>query len=106
MAFSREDAAHELVRYHFQVEPALVRVYILFSKDDADLIKLLEVNAATVPTGSVEPFGFAPSTDVPFRTLIAEVTPEEEAGIRAGRVQLPTGWRLEDAETINRPEAA
>jgi len=106
MPRSKEEAARELVDYHFRVEPALLRVYILYSNEDADVIRLLEVNAATVATGSVEPFGFAPSGDLPYRTVIAEITPDEELAVRAGRVPLPHGWRLEDAQTIDRPEAA
>jgi hypothetical protein len=69
-------------------------------------IKLLDVNAATVATGSFEAFGFAPTLTVPFATLIAEVTPEEYARIERNESRLPEGWSLANARQFPRPQAA
>jgi hypothetical protein len=106
---SRHEAAHRLIRWHFEVEPELREVYLIAegSEDSADApIKLLEVNSATLPTGSVEPFAFAPTKDVPYPTLIAEVTPEELQALQTNPDALPAGWSLDGAERIERFEAA
>jgi hypothetical protein len=106
---SKDEVARELVAAHFKVEPGLRRVYRILSDKEADPaepIKLLEVNASTVSTGSVEPFAFAPTKDTPFPMVIAEVSPEELAGLEEKRLPLPAGWSLERAEIFNPPEAA
>jgi len=103
---TKDEVARDLAQYHFRVEPELIRVYIILSGSAGEPIRLLEVSSATVPTGSVEPFGFPATGDVPYPTVIAEVTPEEEDRIRQGKVKLPDGWDLDSAERIERPEAA
>lgn len=99
--------AEELIRWHFEVEPALVRVLRVLgpNEDDPDEpIKLIEVNTATLATGHFEAYGFAPTRDVPFRTLIAEVTPDELARWRA-ESSLPKGWDVDGARHYERPAA-
>ena len=59
---SKDAAARLLIDWHFSVEPELREVYRIVMDDEGsqeEPIRLLEVNAATVPTGSVEPFGFS-----------------------------------------------
>lgn len=103
----KDSVAEDLIRWHFQVEPGLVRVYRVISKNEDDPrepIKLIEVNDQTVSTGSFEAYGFAPTLDVPFPTLIAEVTPGElEELRRSGRI--PEGWDVEHAIQYQRPAA-
>ncbi len=106
---SKDDVARELVDLHFRVEPALSRIYRIRSEredDPREPIKLLEVNANTVPTGTVDTFAFAPTKDIPVPTVIAEVTPEEHQQLREGKLPLPRGWSLDGAETFERPQAA
>jgi len=105
---ARDTVARELIAWHFRVEPELQRVFILRSGVDASPdapIRLLEVNASTPATGSVEPYGFAPTVDVPFRTVIAEITPEEYEQLLANPAALkhPPGWDLSFAEEVTRP---
>lgn len=105
---ARDAATHNLIAWHFLVEPELKRVFILRSSDDGSPdapVRILEVNAATPATGSVEPYGFAPTADVPFRTVIAEITPEEYEQLRADPATLkhPPGWDLSSAEEVTRP---
>jgi len=69
--------------------------------DPNEPIKLLEVNAATLSTGSVEPFGFTPTQSVPFRTVIAEVTPEEFERIRKNEIGLPQDGLREAGEGLS-----
>jgi hypothetical protein len=106
---TKDEVVTSLAAQHFRVEPDLSRVVRIVSANENapdEPIKLLEVNAATVATGSVEAFGFAPTPAVPFATLIAEVTPEEYARIERNEIRLPEGWSLANAQQIPRPEAA
>ncbi len=102
---SKEQVARELVQAHFQVEPHLVVVWRIVSDNEAlptEPIKLLEVNEATVATGSITPFAFAPSNDVPYPTMIAEITPEEFDAAKREPARLPHGWRIERAVRFDR----
>jgi len=103
---SKDNVAKELVEAHFNVEPHLVVVWRLVSANEASAtepIKLLEVNVATVATGSVTPFAFSPTQDVPFPTVVAEVTPEEFEAVKKDPSKLPAGWDLEHAIKFERP---
>ena len=106
---AKDAAARRLIQWHFAVEPELREVYRIVLDDEGsqeEPIRLLEVNAATVPTGSVEPFTFSPTKEIPFRTVIAEITPEELASFRSNPKALPKGWSLSRAERFVRPESA
>ncbi|HFE44210.1 MAG TPA: hypothetical protein ENJ18_01785 [Nannocystis exedens] len=104
---NKDEIARRLIRWHFEVEPGLNVVHRILSEnedDPAEPIKLLEINTATVATGSFEAYRFAPTRDVPYPTLIAEVTPDELEQLRAeGRI--PESWNLERAQTHRRPAA-
>jgi hypothetical protein len=109
MALTKDEAARELAEWHFGVEPDLQKVIRIVSdnEDEPDEpIKLLEVNAATVATGSVEPYAFAPSPSVPFPTVIAEITPDEYERVRQNEIRLPAGWSLARTQLFERPRAA
>lgn len=106
-ASAKESAARELARRHYQVEAGLTRVFRLTGSAAAEMrpsepIKLLEVNAATVPSG-VMPlhFGPAPASGIPFPSVIVEVTPAEFDKIRTEEIKLPKGWVI--GEEIARP---
>jgi hypothetical protein len=105
----KDQAARELVDHHFTVEPGLNLVYRLVNDNEAsptEPIKLLEINEATIATGSVEVFGFGPSRNLPFSVEIAEITPGEFELFRNDPRALPTGWDLNRAEVFERPKAA
>ena len=103
---TKEESAKELAEAHASSEPELKRVirFLAASGEEstAEPIKLLEVNAATVTTGSVELFAFAPSKLVPYPVVIAEVTPDEYERIEQGKIALPKGWSLENMREIFR----
>jgi hypothetical protein len=103
----KDAAARRLIEWHFTVEPELREVYrIVVDNEESqeEPIRLLEVNAATVSTGSVEPFTFSPTQEIPFRTVIAEITPEELESLQMNPEALPEGWNLSRAERFVRPE--
>lgn len=106
---AKDAAARRLIEWHFSVEPELREVYRILMDNEGsheEPIRLLEVNAATVPTGSVEPFAFSPTREIPFRTVIAEITPEELDSLRAHPEALPRGWSLSRAERFVRPQSS
>lgn len=108
---TKEQVATDLIRAHFEVEPYLTEVWRILSENEAseeEPIKLLEVNGATVATKRVMPFCFGPTKDVPFLTVIAEVTPQELEAIRRDPTRLPQGWSLDGgrARRFTRPDAA
>ena len=105
MSRTKAEVARELVAWHFCVEPDLRAVFVLQSRAD-EPIRLLEVNAATVATGSVDAFAFAPPKETPFATVVAEITPEEMDQVSRKELTLPPGWSLENADRIVRPDAA
>jgi hypothetical protein len=109
MARTKDEVTQELADWHFGVEPYLERVIRILAENEdepGEPIKLLEVNAATVATGTVEAFAFAPSKSVPFPITIAEVTPEEFERIARKELPLPRGWSLENSTQFPRPRAA
>jgi hypothetical protein len=108
MTRDRNDAAKRLIHWHFEIEPELQEVWLIIDDGTSpdEPIKLLEVNAATPATGSVEPFSFPPADDIPYRTIIAEVTPEEFEALRERPNDLPPGWDLSRARRFQRPKAA
>lgn len=106
---AKDAAARRLIQWHFSVEPELREVYRIVMDDEGsqeEPIRLLEINAATVATGSVEPFAFSPTEEIPFRTVIAEITPEELESVRSNPDVLPKGWSLSRAERFVRPKSA
>ncbi len=93
---NKDSVAKALVEAHFAVEPHLTEVWRVIGDNESSAtepIKLLEVNVATVATGSVTPFAFSPTQDVPYPTVVAEVTPEEFEAAKHDPSRLPKGWR-------------
>jgi hypothetical protein len=104
----KDRAARELVEWHYQIEPGLELVYRVLSDDEdnpKEPIKLVEINSTAVGTGSFEAFAFAPSADVPYTTVIAELTREQLQMLRSSGA-IPPGWNLDNAIEIRRPVAA
>lgn len=101
----REQIARELVDWHFEVEPMLTEVYVFIGEGE-DPIRLLEVNEGTLRNDRFEAYVFAPTKNVPYRTAIAEVTPDELVRLQQTPGALPPEWNLDRAEIFRRPEAA
>lgn len=107
---SRDLAARDLAARHFRVEPGLTHVFRLNAAPDAEgrpgePIKLLEVNAGTVPSGVLPlHFGPAPASGILYPSVIVEVTPAEFDRIQARELALPRDWTI--GEEITRPADA
>jgi hypothetical protein len=97
----KDEVARLLADAHRAIEPAISRIIRLVADPDREddfhePVKLLEVNPATSPSG-IFPIAFtADPPDVPYPSVVVEVTEAEYEQIRAGKLPLPAGWRLGD----------
>lgn len=94
----KDEIAFVLAKAHQAMEPSISRIIrIVDAEREGDIgepLKLLEVNPATSPSGIV-PIAFAASPpEVPYPSVIVEVTEAEYEAILAGTLQLPAGWQL------------
>lgn len=103
----KAEVARVLANRHFQAEEGLLRVFRLAGNPETETrpmepIKLLEVNANTVPSGVLPVrFGPAPASGIPYPFVIVEVSPEEFGKIQTHALSLPPGWTL--GEELPRP---
>jgi hypothetical protein len=92
--------AKELAKRHYQVEAGLQTIIRLTGSAEVEVrhaepIKLLEVNANTVPSGVLPvSFGPAPASGITYPSTIVEVSPEEFDKIKNEELKLPHGWIL------------
>jgi len=98
-----ETAVKFLAQDNFAVEDGLERI-IWLREGAGEKIRLIEVNRNGFPTGRIEAFYFAPFAEVPFKTYLADVTPEEWRQILSGKIPLPEGWTLEESREFLRSE--
>ncbi|GAF97795.1 unnamed protein product, partial [marine sediment metagenome] len=98
-----ESLVERLARRHFKTEDTVEAVVWLTGADETE-IRLIEINRTALPSETLELFRFAPSEDVPFPTLIADVTPKDWDKIQRGDIALPQGWDLESATVFWREE--
>jgi phage FluMu protein Com len=96
----KAEVAKTLARKHFSAERGLQRIIRLTGTAEVESIpvepiKLLEVNANTVPSGVLPvSFGPAPASGIPYPSVIVEVSPEEFAKIQSQELKLPSGWSM------------
>lgn len=95
---SKDSIALNLAKSHRNIEPSINRIVRLVTdaeNDEREPIKLLEVNPATSPSG-IFPIAFgAHPPEVPYPSVVVEVTEEEFQLIEAGKLTLPFGWRMD-----------
>jgi len=95
------ESAKSLATYHSNYDPELIQVVRITAPGEETLdepIKLLEINASSVPAGIV-PVYFGPSNLIPFASVIVEVTPDEYELIQAK--QLASISTERDSPNIN-----
>jgi hypothetical protein len=82
---------------HRKFEPAIKSIIRVVANEESaahEPVKLLEVNPQTSPSGIV-PIAFGPDPpQIPFPSVVIEVTEGEFENIRSGKLPLPEGWRL------------
>jgi hypothetical protein len=96
-------ALRELAKEHFNIEPGL-HLIAVYSKSFPSEYLLLEVNDEAIPTGSVEPFYFAPGKNFGWPIYIADVTCDEWTKIENNAMKLPQGWPREPMLIFRREE--
>jgi phage FluMu protein Com len=100
VAHDKATVAIELAKKHYQAEAGLQKVIRLMGSAEVEVrpvepIKLLEVNANTIPSGVLPvSFGPAPASGISYSSVIVEVSPEEFAKIQTQELKLPKGWLL------------
>ena len=95
----KDEVARLLAEAHRRIDPGIrLIIRIITAREDAadEPVKLLEVNPETSPSG-IFPIAFGPDLpDVPYPSVVVEVTGEEYEQIRDGRLPLPDGWQMGD----------
>src|SRR5262245_48800053 len=97
---SKSEVARLLAEQHYEIEPGLQGIFCLMRTDGAEEspnepIKLLEVNANTIPAGILPlHFGPSPSQGITYASIIVEVTPDEFEQVRIGALKLPNNWEI------------
>ncbi len=93
----KEEISRMLAAAHRKLEPTISRVFRIHSSregDPSEPLKLLEVNGATFASG-ILPIAFtAAPPDIPFPSVVVEVSAEEFDQVIAGTLRLPFDWSL------------
>lgn len=100
----KDTIARTLARVHREEESTITQIVRLRGSQESEgrePIKLLEVNPATSPSG-IWPVALSPDPpEIPFGSVIVEVTPAEYDDILAKRLLLPNGWILGETRYPN-----
>lgn len=86
-------AVQTLAQWHFESEERPQRIFC-FPDPAAQVVRLLEVTYLVPETGEFYPIEFGPTAEMPYRTVVAQVTPAEWERIQTGEMPLPAGWNL------------
>ena len=92
---------NEVISEHFDIESGLKKIAV-FSEENEQEVRLIEVNEDALPTGQVEPFVFAPGEKLPVPIYIADVTPDEWEALCDGKILLPEGWPREPFRIVGK----
>ena len=91
--------AKVLADAHRRFVPAIGRIVRVIADEETESqepVKLLEVNPETSTSGII-PIAFGPDPpQIPFPSIVIEVTEAEYERIRSGSLPLPDGWHLAD----------
>lgn len=97
-----EKAVRRMARTYFEMEESIERIIWFKNAGDEEKIHLIAVNRDTFPTNSVMTFYFRENDRFALPRLLADVTPEEWAQIRMGKIPLPQGWSLKNVVEFDR----
>ena len=94
---NKSEIAKTIAKVHRNFEPSISRIIHLVEEQESDAaepVKLLEVNPETFASG-IWPIHFgADPPQIPFSSVVIEVTEREFEEIRTGKLPLPYGWKL------------
>ncbi len=93
----KDEIARVLAEAHRNLEATITRIVRIVGPNEADgrePIKLLEVNTAAVASG-IWPIAFSPDPpEIPYGSVVVEVSPDEYEAIVRKQLSLPSGWDL------------
>jgi len=105
-AITRDGLAAWYAARHMDFEPTIREVVYLPGDAPANEIRLLEVNVLSgIPADApLEALDFGVDRDLAGKheLFVADITPGQWDGIRAGTLPLPEGWTLEGSQTFGR----
>lgn len=88
---SLREEAMLLAEKHKQVDPQTTHV-ILYSTEDDDIIKLLEVSRDVPSSGSVFAISFAPGNGIHYISSVILLSPRDFKKLKDGKLALPEDW--------------
>ncbi len=98
---TKAQAAQDLAEAHYSMYRSVQQIYRLVSdQEDApqEPLKLLEVNADTLPAGIVPvSLGPIPSQGIVYPVVVVEITPQGFEQLKLGVLTLPHDWRRDGA---------
>ena len=93
----------KIAKEHFEIEPELSLIAVYSKKPAYDFL-LIEVNEEAIPTGSIEPFYFAPTEDFPWPIHVADITRNEWTKLESNNIKMPPDWPNEPSLIFHRDE--
>lgn len=85
--------AERLAKAHAAEDPKTLAAFLAESEVE---IRLVEVSASVGSIGSVLPFRFAATEEVPLESIIILLSEDEWQRVLAGDLALPEGWGTPD----------
>jgi hypothetical protein len=99
---TKHEIALRLAEAHSNLAPGIVKVFSIHEAPeqeqlDSTPIKLVEINTNTSPSG-ISPIQFGPNPlfDVPYPSVIVEITPSEFELLHLNELRLPSGWVIDE----------
>jgi hypothetical protein len=95
----KREIAKVIADVHRNYEPSISRIIHLVedrAASETEPVKLLEVNPETSESGILPIFFGSDPPEIPFSSVVIEVTEREFEAICAGSLRLPEGWKLGD----------
>lgn len=94
-----ETAVKTLADWHRESDQPPQKVFS-FPDPTGTTVRLIEVTDIVPDTGEVYPIAFGPTPEMPYRTIVAQVTSPEWDAILDGEIELPEGWDLGEREEV------
>ena len=93
------EAVQTLAAWHRASPQPPERIFWFPDPQSAE-IRLIEVTSSVADAGELYPIRFGATAELPFATVVAEVTLDEWRAIEVGRMDLPNGWSLAGKQEV------
>ena len=92
-------AVRTLAEWHSGSDLPDLEVYS-FDDPQGNVVRLLEVSSQFPATGKVVAYPFGRSETFPFKSAVAQISPQEWDRVKQGQLPLPAGWDLSTAQKV------